>query len=302
MISPHIETTALEPNSAVLTNADPSTRLELPVKPLVVIEQSKSRVSLELTEIWTYRELLYFLTLRDLKVRYKQTVLGATWVIMQPLLTTLIFTVFLGKLARVPSDDVPYALFAYAALLPWTFFAGAIGSSGNSLVGSAHLITKVYFPRMIIPGAAIGARLIDFAIAFVIFVPLMFYYHVAVTPNILMLPLFVALAILLTLGIGLLTSALNVKYRDIGVALPVLTQLWMFASPVVYPSSLVPEKWRLLYSLNPMVGIIEGFRSSLFGRRFNWQALVISTAITLSLLVYSAYAFRRTEKEFADIV
>jgi lipopolysaccharide transport system permease protein len=302
MISPHIETTALEPNSAVLTNADPSTRLELPVKPLVVIEQSKSRVSLELTEIWTYRELLYFLTLRDLKVRYKQTVLGATWVIMQPLLTTLIFTVFLGKLARVPSDDVPYALFAYSALLPWTFCAGAIGSSGNSLVGSAHLITKVYFPRMIIPGAAIGARLIDFAIAFVIFVPLMFYYHVAVTPNILMLPLFVALAILLTLGIGLLTSALNVKYRDIGVALPVLTQLWMFASPVVYPSSLVPEKWRLLYSLNPMVGIIEGFRSSLFGRRFNWQALVISTAITLSLLVYSAYAFRRTEKEFADIV
>jgi homopolymeric O-antigen transport system permease protein len=279
-----------------------SVRLELPVKPVVVLESSRSRVPLDLSEIWTYRELLYFLTLRDLKVRYKQTVLGATWVIVQPLLTTLIFTVFLGKLARVPSDNIPYALFAYAALLPWTFFAGSIGSSGNSLVGSSHLITKVYFPRMIIPGAAIGARLIDFAIAFVIFVPLMFYYRVAVTPNIVMLPLFVVLAILLTLGVGLWTSALNVKYRDIGVALPVLTQLWMFASPVVYPSSLVPDQWRLLYGLNPMVGIIEGFRSSLFGLRFNWPALASSIVITLSLLVYSAYTFRRTEKEFADIV
>jgi lipopolysaccharide transport system permease protein len=279
-----------------------SVRLELPVKPVVVLESSRSRVPLDLSEIWTYRELLYFLTLRDLKVRYKQTVLGATWVIVQPLLTTLIFTVFLGKLARVPSDNIPYALFAYAALLPWTFFAGSIGSSGNSLVGSSHLITKVYFPRMIIPGAAIGARLIDFAIAFVIFVPLMFYYRVAVTPKIVMLPLFVVLAILLTLGVGLWTSALNVKYRDIGVALPVLTQLWMFASPVVYPSSLVPDQWRLLYGLNPMVGIIEGFRSSLFGLRFNWPALASSIVITLSLLVYSAYTFRRTEKEFADIV
>jgi lipopolysaccharide transport system permease protein len=298
---PSIETsTALEPAS--VTNAEQSTHLELPVKPLVVIEPSTSRVPLDLSQIWIYRELLYFLTLRDIKVRYKQTVLGASWVVIQPLLTTLIFTIFLGKLARVPSDDIPYALFAYAALLPWTFFAGAIGSSGNSLVGSAHLITKVYFPRMIIPGAAIAARLMDFAIAFVIFVPLMFYYRVALTRNILMLPLFVVLVILLTMGVGLWASALNVRYRDIGVALPVLTQLWMFTSPVVYPASLVPGKWQFLYRLNPMVGIIEGFRSSLFGRRFNWPAVAISTVITLFLLVYSAYTFSRTEKEFADIV
>jgi homopolymeric O-antigen transport system permease protein len=235
-------------------------------------------------------------------VRYKQSVLGITWVILQPLLTTVIFTIFLGKLARVPSDNIPYPIFVYAALLPWTFFSSAITSSGNSLVGSANLITKVYFPRLIIPGAAVGARLVDFGIAFIILIGLMVYYHIALTNAVLLLPVLVVLVALLALGFGMWTSALNVKYRDVGVALPVLIQLWMFASPVVYPSSIVPAKYQWLYNLNPMVGILDGFRAALFGREINWRALGISTVFTLLLLVYSSYSFRRMEKDFADIV
>lgn len=271
-------------------------------EPLVVIEPTRSWVAIDLRDLWGYRELLYFLMWRDLKVRYKQSVLGITWVILQPLLTTLIFTVFLGKLARVPSDNIPYPLFVYAALLPWTFFSSAITSSGNSLVGSANLITKVYFPRLIIPGAAIGARLVDFGVAFIILIGLMVYYSVTLTNAVLLLPVLVALITLLALGFGMWTSALNVKYRDVGVVLPVLIQLWMFASPVVYPSSIIPAKYQWLYNLNPMVGILDGFRAALFGRGINWSALGISTVFTLLLLVYSSYSFRRMEKDFADIV
>jgi lipopolysaccharide transport system permease protein len=194
-------------------------------QPPIILEPSSSWVSLNLRDLWIYRELLYFLTLRDVKVRYKQTILGVVWVVMQPLLTTIIFTVFLGLLVKVPSDGIPYPLFAYAGLLPWTFFSGAVANSSNSLVGSAHLITKVYFPRMIIPGAAVGARLVDFAISAVILVGLMIYYGVGLTWSILMLPALVVLIMLLTLGLGMWTSALNVKYRDVGVALPVLIQL-----------------------------------------------------------------------------
>lgn len=274
----------------------------LPDEPLVIIEPSKTWAGMDLRDLWSYRELLYFLTWRDLKVRYKQTILGVAWVVMQPLLTTIIFTLFLGKLARVPSDGLPYPLFVYAGLLPWSFFAGAVTNSSNSLVGSAHLITKVYFPRMIIPGAAVGGRLVDFAIAFLILVGMMVYYGVAITWGLVMLPVLVALITLLALSIGMWTSALNVKYRDIGVALPVLIQLWMFASPIIYPSSLVPEKWRWLYALNPLVGIIEGFRAALFGREFDWLALAVSTIIALILLVYSIYTFRRMEKSFADVI
>jgi lipopolysaccharide transport system permease protein len=287
-----------ETSSAAI--ATPSS--DLPDEPLFVIEASKSRLPLDLREIWTYHELLYFLTWRDLRVRYKQTILGATWVVLQPLLTTLIFTIVLGKLARVPSDGLPYSLFVYAALLPWTFFASAISGSSNSLVGSANLITKVYFPRMIIPAAAIGGRLVDFAVGFVILVPLMIYYGVPVTRAVLMLPVLVALVALLALGFGMWASAMNVRYRDVGVVVPVLLQFWMFASPVVYPLSLVPAKYQLLYSLNPLVGVLEGFRSSLFGREINWPALGISTVFTLALLVYSAYSFRHMEKTFADVV
>ena len=244
--------------------------------PPIILEPSRSWVSLNLRDLWIYRELLYFLTLRDVKVRYKQTILGVAWVVMQPLLTTIIFTVFLGLLVKVPSDGIPYPLFAYAGLLPWTFFSGAVANSSNSLVGSAHLITKVYFPRMIIPGAAVGARLVDFAISAVILVGLMIYYNVSLTWSILMLPALVLLIMLLTLGLGMWTSALNVKYRDVGVALPVLIQLGMYVSPVLYPLSLVPERWRLVYSLNPLVGILENFRAALLGKFFFFHSRKLS--------------------------
>lgn len=282
--------------------APPRTTTTLPEEPLVVIEPSRSWVAVNLRDLWAHRELLYFLIWRDLKVRYKQTVLGVAWVIMQPLLTTLIFTVFLGKLARVPSDNIPYPLFAYAGLLLWTFFSSAVTHTGNSLIGSAQLITKIYFPRMLIPGAAVGARLVDFAIAFTLLIGLMVYYGVGATRSMLMLPVIVLLLILLTLGIGMWTSALNVKYRDVGIALPVLVQLWMFVSPIVYPASLVPAKWQWAYALNPLVGIIEGFRASLFGQKFNWLALAFSTVVALASLIHSAYMFKRMEKTFADHV
>src|SRR5437660_11065117 len=269
----------------------------------VRIRPSRGWVALNLKDLWVYRELLYFLTWRDIKVRYKQTILGATWAIIQPLFTMLLFTLFFGKLAHIPSDGVPYPIFAYAGLLPWMFFSNAVTSSGNSLVGSSNLITKVYFPRMIIPSAAVGAGLVDFAIAFVILIALMIYYRVSLNWNLLAVPLLLALTTLLALGIGMWTSALNVKYRDIRYALPFLIQLWMFASPVIYPASMMPQKWRWVLWLNPLTGIIEGFRSSLFGaNKFDWSALGLSTAITFAMLVYSAYNFRRMERVFADIV
>lgn len=274
----------------------------LPDKPLTVIEPSRSWEAPDVGAVWAFRELLFFLTWRDLKVRYRQTALGVSWVVIQPLLTTIIFTVFLGNLVGVRSDGAPYILFAYAGLLPWTFFTNAVANSGNSLVSNAHLITKVYFPRLIIPAAAVAGRLIDFAVGFVILVGFMIYFRVPVTRSVLMIPALVLLLTLFSMGLGMWVSALNVKYRDVGIALPVLLQLWMFVSPVVYPSSLVPEGWRWLYSLNPMVGIIEGFRDALFGRDFDYFALAGSALAALALFVYSAFAFRRMEKMFADIV
>lgn len=277
---------------------------ELPERPLVTIEPSKSWVALNLRDLWAYRELLYFLTWRDVKVRYKQTLLGVAWAIIQPLLTMLISTLIFGRLGGIGAHTggVPYPIFAYAGLLPWTFFSNAITTSGNSLVGSANLITKVYFPRMIIPGAAVAAGLVDFLIAFVLLIGLMLYYKVTLTWNLLLFPGLVFLTTLLAIGVGMWLSALNVKYRDIRFALPFIVQLWMFVSPVFYPASLLPEKWRLAFQLNPLTGIIEGYRSSIFGRPINWTSLGISTFITLILLVYASYSFRRMEKSFADIV
>jgi lipopolysaccharide transport system permease protein len=214
----------------------------------------------------------------------------------------LVFTLFFGRLAGVPSDNLPYPVFAYAGLLAWTFFANAITTSGNSLINSTHLITKVYFPRVIIPSAAIAAGLVDFAIAFGIMLVLMAYYRVALTWNILMFPLIVMLITLLALGMGMWLSALNVKYRDVRFALPFLVQLWMFVSPVIYPTSFLPAKFRWLLSLNPMTGLIEGYRSSLLGLPFNWTSLAVSAGMTLILLIYSSYAFRRMERSFADII
>ncbi|MDT7778390.1 MAG: lipopolysaccharide transport system permease protein [Acidobacteriota bacterium] len=289
-------------STAVETTTRSAPPYSLPDEPLVTLQPSTSWAPLDVRDLWTYRELLYFLTWRDVKVRYKQTALGVAWVVMQPLLTTLVFTIFLGRVVRVPSDDIPYPLFVYAGLLPWTFFNSAITSSSSSLVGNAHLITKIYFPRLLIPIAAIAARLLDFFISFIVLIVLMAYYGVGMTRGVLMLPALVAIITLLALGVGMVASALNVRYRDIGVMMPLLLQLWMFASPVVYPMSAVPGKWQRLYSLNPMVGVIEGFRAALLGRGFDWTALASSTAITLALLVYAAFSFRRMETHFADIV
>lgn len=275
---------------------------KLPDAPLVTIEPNKAWSAIELRDLWAFRELLYFLTWRDVKVRYKQTELGIAWAILQPLLTMLIFTLFFGRLAGIPSDNIPYPIFAYAGLLPWTFFANAISNSGNSLVGNANLITKVYFPRMMIPGATVAAGLVDFAIAFVILVILMIYYGVAPTWSVLMFPVLVVLTTVLALGVGLWLSALNVKYRDVRFALPFMVQLWMFVSPVIYPASFLPGKLRWLIALNPMTGVIEGYRSALFGKPFKWGSLAISTAITFILFVYASIHFRRMEKSFADIV
>ena len=276
--------------------------VDLPAQPLVTIEPSGRWGVFNLRDLWSYRELLYFLIWRDVKVRYKQTALGVAWAIIQPLFTMLIFTLFFGRLAGVPSDNVPYPVFAYAGLLPWTFFANAVSNSGNSLVGSANLITKVYFPRMIIPAAAVGAGLIDLGISFIVLIPLMIYYGISVTWSFLMFPVVVLLTALLALGVGMWSSALNVKYRDVRFALPFLIQLWMFVSPVIYPTSFLPQRWRLLFAMNPMTGIIEGYRSALFGHSFNWKAIAVATVITVAMLVYASFTFRRMEKSFADIV
>jgi lipopolysaccharide transport system permease protein len=270
--------------------------------PLVLIESEDKATALDLRELWAYRELLYFLTWRDIKIRYKQTLLGAAWAIIQPLFAMLLFTLLFGRLARMPSDNIPYPLFAYAGLLPWTFFANAVTSSGNSLVGSTSLITKVYFPRMIIPAAAVAAGLLDFAIAFLLLIPLLMYYRITPTWSLLLLPLFIVLATLLALGVGMWASAINVRYRDVRYALPFVIQLWLFASPVIYPASIVPAKWKWVLLLNPMSGIIEGFRSSLFGRSFDWSAILAATALTLIFFFYSTYFFRRVEETFADVV
>jgi lipopolysaccharide transport system permease protein len=277
--------------------------VSLPENPLVVIEPSRAWVPLRLHDLWLYRELLYFLTWRDVKVRYKQTLLGASWAILQPVLTMIIFTLLFGRLAGIKSDGVPYPIFAYAGLLIWTFFANAVTNSGNSLVGSANLITKIYFPRMIIPGAAVGAGLIDLAFAFLIQIGLMIYYRVAISLAILMVPVLVLLATLLATGVGMWLSALNVKYRDIRYALPFLIQLWMFASPVIYPRSMLQGKFKYVLLINPLTGIIENFRVALFGHAaFDWQSLLISVVITFVVLVYAFYSFRRMERSFADIV
>ena len=276
--------------------------VHLPAEPLVVIQPSNRWSILSFADIWAYRELLFFLTWRDVKVRYKQTALGAAWAILQPLFMMLIFTIFFGRLAGVASAGIPYPLFALAGLVPWTFFANAITASGNSLVGSANLITKVYFPRLIVPAAAMLAGLVDFLLAFLMLVILMFYYRVAITIQILFLPVLILLTALFSLGVGTWMSALNVKYRDVRFALPFLIQLWLFVSSVILPSTSVPQKWRWLLMLNPMSGIIEGYRAALFGLPFDWPALGIASALTIVVLLYAIYAFGRVERSFADII
>ncbi len=271
--------------------------------PKIIIRPSTGWVSLRLKDLWEYRELLYFLVWRDIKVRYKQTVLGAAWAIIQPFFTMIVFSIFFGRLAGIPSDGVPYPIFAYCALLPWQLFSNAMAESGNSLVVNQNLITKVYFPRLVIPMAPVLAGLVDFGIAFLVLLGMMVYYGMAPTMAVVTLPLFILLAVATALAVGLWLSALNVQYRDVRYTIPFLTQFWLFVTPIAYPSSLVPEKWRVLYGLNPMAGVVEGFRWAMLGTANAPGPMVaVSVAVVVALLVGGLYYFRRMEKTFADVV
>ena len=268
----------------------------------VALSPQPPSLASEMRELWEYRELLLFQTWRELKTRYMQTVLGAAWVVLQPLAMMLIFTLFFGFLARLPSDDIPYPIFYFSGLLLWTFFASALGSSSNSLVANANLITKVYFPRLILPLAAAFARMVDFAIAMTVLFGMMIYYRMPLSPQSLLIIPIVLLTAILTIGLGIHLAAWNVKYRDIGQVLPLLLQLLMFASPIIYSAKLMPEKWRALYMFNPLVGLIGNFRAALFGSPLDWRALGVAFVITLIVGVRAIYAFQRMEENFADVI
>jgi lipopolysaccharide transport system permease protein len=271
--------------------------------PVLRIVPTKGWADLRLGELWQHRELVYFLTWRDIKVRYKQTVLGAAWAILQPFLTMLIFALFFGRLAKVPSDNIPYPIFAYAALVPWTFFANGLNHSSNSLVASANMLKKIYFPRLAMPLGTLMAGVVDFVLAFVVLLGMMAYYGMAPTTNVVFLPLFLLLALVTSLGVSLWLAAMNVQFRDVRYTLPFLTQFWMFATPIAYPSSLLSEPWRTLYGINPMVGVVEGFRWTLLGvDTAPGPMIVVSSCVALGLLVSGTFYFRRMERTFADVV
>jgi len=273
------------------------------LKPLIHIRPRKGWQLVDVGELWQYRDLFYFLVARDIKVRYKQTVLGGLWAIIQPFFSMVVFTLFFGRLARMPSDGVPYPIFNFAAMVAWTYFSTAVVSSGNSLLGNANLIAKVYFPRLIIPLSAIMAGLLDFVIAFGVLLLLMVYFHIYPNISVVMLPLLILLMMLTAGGVGMLLAALNAKYRDIKYTISFIVQLWMFLSPVVYPASMVPERYRLIYALNPMVGVIEGFRSALLGTTdFPWAMVLVSALVSGGLFVVGLMYFRQLERYFADII
>ena len=258
--------------------------------------------SIGIREIWTYRELLYFLAWRDLKVRYHQTILGILWAVIKPCSMMIVFSVFFGWLGRIPSDGLPYPIFVFAALLPWQLFAHTLSATSHSLVANQHLITKVYFPRLIIPISSMGIGLIDFGIALLVLFVMLLYYHIPIIPQILVLPAFMMLGITSALGVGLWASALNIRHRDVGHAIPFVTQLWFFVTPVAYPSSLIPESWRAWYGINPMASVVEGFRWALFGNGVDIALMfIMSLLISSTLLISGLYFFRRTEQTFADV-
>jgi lipopolysaccharide transport system permease protein len=271
-------------------------------KPVIVNESQDTLASLNLREIWAARELLYFLTWRDIKVRYKQTAMGAAWAIIQPVLMMITFAIFFGLLLGVRTDGMPFLLFFYCGIMPWTFFSGAMTAGSGSLVGSANLITKVYFPRVIVPAAAVAALLIDLAITLVILIGLGLYYGIPLTWNLAMLPVLLLMTVVLALEFGIWLSALTVKYRDIRHALPFVVQLWMFFTPIVYPLSLIPGKWRWLMYINPLTGIVEGLRAIFTAQPFNLAGLGITTAVIVVMFILSVYTFRRIEKSFADLI
>jgi len=269
----------------------------------VRIQPSTGWVSLRLRELWEYRELLYFLIWRDVKVRYKQTVLGVAWAIIQPLFTMVVFSLFFGRLAKIPSDGIPYPIFSYAALVPWALFSKGLSQGANSLVGGARLIRKVYFPRLAMPIATVMGGIVDFALAFGVLLGMMFAYGIVPTLNVLWLPLLVLLAMITSLGVALWLSAMNVQFRDVGYLVPFLTQVWLYATPIAYPSSLLPQPWRTLYGINPMAGVAEGFRWALLGTdTAPGPIIIVSVLAALALLVSGAFYFRRMEKTFADVV
>jgi lipopolysaccharide transport system permease protein len=271
--------------------------------PVLRIEPSTGWVSLKLHELWEYRELLYFLVWRDVKVRYKQTALGAAWAVIQPFLTMVVFSVFFGKLARMPSDGIPYPLFSFAALVPWTFFANGLSKGASSLVVSANLIRKVYFPRLAVPIASVLGGVVDFVLAFTVLLGMLLWYDIVPTVNVLWLPLFLLLAVVTSLGVALWLSALNVRFRDVHYIVPFLTQIWLFLTPIAYPSSLLPEPWRTVYGINPMAGVVEGFRWALLGTATAPGPIIaVSVLAALGLLVSGGLYFRRMEKTFADVV
>jgi lipopolysaccharide transport system permease protein len=268
-----------------------------------LVEIGRARtVAQSLGELWRDRELLYFLVWKDIKVKYKQTALGVVWVILQPLMGMLLFTLLFGQVARLPSDGLPYPVFYYSSLLSWTYFSTALIMASNSVISNTSLITKVYFPRILLPAASVTASLLDLAIASVILVGLLVFYGVALTPGLALLPLFLGLLVVFTLGVGQLLAALNVNYRDIKHALPFLVQIWMFASPVVYPMSMVPERYQWLVSLNPIAGIIEATRAVISGRPVPWEWVAISAAMTAALFVLGLWYFHRTARRFADVI
>ena len=271
--------------------------------PVVRITASRGWGSLKLPEIWAHRDLLYFLVWRDVKVRYKQTFLGAAWAILQPVITMLIFTVVFGELAGISSDGLPYPIFAFAALLPWNYFASSLGRVTTSVVVEVQLVSKIYFPRLIIPLSGVVTNIVDFAFAFLVLLALMFWFGIAPTWKILFLPVFVLLAASTALGVGLWLSPLNARYRDIGYTIPFLIQCWFYASPVVYPVTAVPEQWRLLYGLNPMVGVIEGFRWAALDKNApDFTVMAVSALMVVAILVGGTIFFKRMERTFADVL
>jgi lipopolysaccharide transport system permease protein len=275
----------------------------VPRTPLFVVIPSRGWIALQLGSLWEYRELLYFLVWRDVKVRYKQTVLGVMWAVLQPFMTMVVFSIFFGQLGQMPSDGLPYPIFTYTALLPWQLFASSLAASGNSLVVNQELVTKVYFPRLVIPLSAVFVGLVDFSVSFVILLGLMMYYGITPTVAVVFVPLFVLLALAAALAVGVWLAALNVQYRDVQYTIPFLTQFWLFLTPIAYPSSLVPEQWRMLYSVNPMVGVVDGFRWALLGQTTPPEtSTVVSLLVTSILLLGGLVYFRRMERSFADVV
>lgn len=271
--------------------------------PSVIIKPSKGLPNLDLKSLWYYRELLYFLTWRDIKVRYKQTIIGAGWAILQPFLTMIVFTIFFGKMAKVPSEGVPYPIFSYTGLLLWTYFSSSVSNSSNSLVSSANLITKVYFPRLIIPLSSSLAGIIDYFFALSILVIMMIFYHISISPFLLILPLLLFCAFIAATGFGLWLSALNVKYRDVRYAIPFFIQLLLFATPVIYPTTILPEKIRWLLSLNPISGVIEAHRACILNHQpINWTSFGISAGVAILIFVAGIFYFRRMERFYADII